>query len=512
MTDKRVNSKRIVKNTLFLYLRMVVIMLITLYTTRELMSALGVEDYGLYNVVCGFVTMFGFLNTSMANGTQRFYNYYYGKGGEDTMPKVYSHALIIQLMMAVVILVIVESFGVWYLEHKMNIPSGRDFAAFWIFQFAMVQLLLVMMTVPYSAAILAYERMNTYAFIGIIDASLKLLIVYSLRRAPFDRLVFYGALMTIVSLIFFLLNFIYCKSRILSLKYCKIWDRTLFSKMLFFSGWNVFGSLSHMMQNQGVNLVLNAFWGATMNAANGVAHQINGAVTSLTNGFISAVRPQMIKSYAKGDMDYLKKMYYSASKLTFFLVVILAVPLIGEMNTILDLWLGSGKYPEITPIISQLTILMAICNSYATPTSIVIHATGEMKRFQLLVSFVTLMIIPISYIAAKMGCKAPLIILLNAFITVIAQITRLIIMKDQVGFPIVEYVYKVFFPTWAVLIISLGFSYLMHSISPSTVLWTVTRIMLTVVVSCIAILFIGTNVQEKRLVLSIVSKRTNRVV
>lgn len=482
------------------------IMLITLFTTRELLSALGVEDYGVYNVVCGFVTMFGFLNTSMANGIQRFYNYVIGKGNEDSIPEVYTHALIIQFLMAVVILMVVESFGIWYLYNKMNIPPERSAAALWIFQFALIQLLLLMMTVPYTAAIMAYERMNVFAIIGIIDAILKLIIVYALRNAPFDRLVFYGALMTVVSVVYFLLNFIYCKRRFVFLRVRKYWDKKLFSSMLFFSGWNIFGSLSHMMQNQGVNLILNAFWGTIINAANGVAHQINGAVHSLTNGFVTAVRPQMIKSYAQGDIDYLKKMYYSVSKLTFFLVMILAVPLIGEINTILDIWLGKGKYPEITPIISQLTIFMSICNSYATPSSIIIHATGEMKKFQLVVSFVTLMIIPISYIAAKLGCDAPFIILLNALITIAAQITRLVLMKEQVGFPVMEYVKKVFIPTWIVLFLSFSFSILLHVISPQSVLWTGIRIALTILMSFILIMVFGTDLQERRLVFSFLKR------
>lgn len=485
---------------------MIVVMAITLYTTRALLAALGVEDYGVYNVVCGFVSMFSFLNTSMANGTQRFYNYEIGKNGEEGVSKIFSHAVVIQFVMSLLILLVVETFGVWYLFNKMVIPDGRFGAAMWIFQFSMSQLFLVMITVPYSAAVMAYEKMDFYALVSILDAVLKLVIVLFLPYAPIDTLVFYGALMTIISLFNFVLNWCYSKHNFKSIVFCTKWDKKLFGSMLSFSGWNIFGSVSHMMQSQGVNLILNAFWGTIVNAANGVATQVHSAVNSLTVGFVTAVRPQMIKNYACGNLEYLKKMYYSVSKLTFFLVMILAVPLIGEIDVILDLWLGKGMYPEMTTIFCQLTIIMTLCNSYATPTSIIIHATGKMKKFQIVVSTVTLMIIPIAYVAAKLGCEAPLIIFLSAMITVAAQITRLILIKEQVGFPIIDYCRKVFLPTWGVLVFAIVGSIALHLLTPNHVLWSVVRMGINILLSCLCIYFIGINKSEKELVLSFIKK------
>lgn len=506
MSDNISNNKRIAKNTLFLYMRMIIVMGITLYTTRALLTYLGVEDYGVYNVVCGFVSMFGFLNTSMANGTQRFYNYEIGKNGEAGVSKIFSHAVIIQIAMAVVILFVVETFGLWYLNNKMVIPDGRFGAAMWIFQFSMVQLFFVMVTVPYSAAVMAYEKMNFYALVSIIDAVLKLVVVFLLPYAPFDTLVYYGALMTLISVLNFVLNRGYSKRNFKNILFCPQWDKSLFGSMLSFSGWNIFGSVSHMMQNQGVNLILNAFWGTLVNAANGVAHQVNSAVNSLTAGFVTAVRPQMIKSYASGNIGYLKKMYYSVSKLTFFLVMILAVPLIGEIDTILEVWLGRGKYPEMTALFCQLTMFMTLCNSYATPTSVIIHATGNMKKFQIVVSTVTLMIIPIAYVAAKLGCEAPSIIFFSVMITIAAQIVRLILIKEQVKFPIIDYCKKVFFPTWSVLIIALVVAFTLHSFTPENILWSVLRMGISVLVSGIFIFVLGINKSEKELVMSFVKK------
>lgn len=486
---------------------MIIVMGITLYTTRALLTALGVEDYGVYNVVCGFVSMFSFLNTSMANGTQRFYNYEIGKNGESGVSKIFSHAVVIQLVMALVILFFVETFGVWYLCKKMVIPDGRIGAAMWIFQFSMIQLFLVMVTVPYSAAVMAYEKMDFYAIVSIIDAILKLIIVLMLPYAPMDTLVYYGALMTLISVLNYVLNWGYSKRCFKSITFQTEWDKSLFSSMLSFSGWNIFGSVSHMMQSQGVNLILNAFWGTVVNAANGVASQVNSAVNSLTSGFVTAVRPQMIKSYASGNIDYLRKMYYSVSKLTFYLVMILAVPLIGEIETILDIWLGTGKYPEMTAIFCQLTMFMTLCNSYATPTSIIIHATGKMKKFQIFVSTVTLMIIPIAYVAAKLGCDAPLIIFLSAMVTIAAQITRLILIKEQVDFPVWDYCKKVFAPSWCVLAISLIVAIILHSTTPHHIIWSIFRMGVSVLLSCVTIYLIGINKSEKQLVQSFVKKR-----
>lgn len=506
MSDSSENNKRVAKNTLFLYLRMIIVMGITFYTTRALLTVLGVEDYGVYNVVCGFVSMFSFLNTSMTNGIQRFYTFEIGNNGENEISKIFSHAVVIQIVMALVVLFVVETFGLWYLYNKMVIPDGRFSASMWIFQFAMIQLFLVMVTVPFSAAVMAYEKMDFYALVSIIDAILKLVIVLMLPYAPFDTLVYYGALMTLLSVLNYVLNWGYSKRRFKNISFNTQWDKNLFVSMLSFSGWNIFGTVSHMMQGQGVNLILNAFWGTIVNTANGVATQINSAVNSLTVGFVTAVRPQMIKSYASGNMEYLKKMYYSVSKLTFFLVMILAVPLIGEVDVILDVWLGSGKYPEMTTLFCQLTMFMTLCNSYATPTSIIIHATGKMKKFQIVVSTVTLMIIPIAYIAAKMGCEAHLIIFLSAMVTIVAQIARLIIIKEQVGFPIVDYGKKVFLPTWSVLIVSMIIAFGLQIITPQHFICTVVRMGICIILSVLCIYIWGIDNSEKQLVMSFVKK------
>lgn len=501
------NNKRLAKNTIILYVRMLFVMFITLFTTRELLSALGVEDYGLYNVVCGFVNMFAFLNSSMANGIQRFYNYEIGKNGEKGIGTVFTHALIIQLGIALVIFLIAETFGLWYLYNKMIIPEGRFIAAFWIFQFAMFQMFLNVIAVPYSAAVMAYERMNFYAIVGIIDAALKLFITYAICYFLFDKLILYGALMSLICIFNLLLNYVYCKRQFSYLKCTKGFNIRLFKDMLSFSGWNFFGSFAHMMESQGINLIYNAFWGTIVNAANGIASQVNAAIRSLTTGFVTAVRPQMIKSYACGNIDYLLKMYYSASKLTFYLIMLLAVPMIGEIGVILDFWLGPGKYPDMTPMFCKLSMIIALCNSYATPTSIIAHATGKMKKFQVVVSFTILLVIPLAYVFAKIGCNPFVILILGAFINIIAQIVRLFIIREQVGFPISDYVKNVFIPTWFVFALSILFTYIVNYFIPSQIIYSILSIGISVVFSIICILCFGLSKTERRLAISLVKSK-----
>lgn len=504
MTQISENNKRIARNTIFLYLRMVVVMLITLYTTRALLSVLGINDYGIYNVVCGLVSMFGFLNTSMANGIQRFYNYELGRGGRNGISSIYTHAVAIQVILSIIIILIVETVGIWYLNNKIVISANRMVAAQWIFHFSMVNLFFVVITVPYSAAVMAYEKMNFYAIVSILDAVLKLLIVYLLPFIPIDKLIAYGALMTSISIMDFLLNFCYCKVNFKELNFSMELKKNVLTSMLSFSGWNVFGTFAHMFKNQGLNLVLNSFWGTTINAANGVAGQVNAAVNSLTVNFLTAVRPQMIKSYASGDMDYLMKMLYSTSKLTFYLVMILALPLIFEIEPILDIWLGVGRYPENTISFCRLTILITLFDSFATPISTIVHASGKMKKFQIVCSSVILLIVPLAYLSSKMGGSAEMTLIVGLIVTIMAQFVRLHLVGQIIPFSTKIYCKNVFIPTMIVFIAVTSISAIVFKYTPNGIIGTIIVIISTIITSILTILLFGTNQAEKRVITSFI--------
>lgn len=505
---QQTNNQKLAKNTVFLYIRMIVVMLITFFTTRILLSTLGIEDFGIYNVVCGFVTMFSFLNTSMANGVQRFYSFAIGKNDPQSISKIFTLAAIIQLIIAIIIIVIVETVGIWYLYNKMNISANRVFAAFWVFQNALLSLFFVILTVPYNGAVMAYEKMNFYAIVSIIDAILKLVVVFILPYCGIDKLICYGLLISVISILDFLFNFFYCKRHFPQIKFVRHIDRDLLPSMISFSGWNIFGSLAHMGKIQGVNLVLNAFWGTVVNTAFGVSAQISNAVSSLTAGFVTALRPQMIKSFAAGDLDYTMKLLYSASKLTFFLVLIIAVPIFEEISSILDFWLGVGKYPEMTIVFCKLTILTVLFDSFATPLSIIVHASGKMRTFQIVCSLVIISVVPLSYIVAKLWNDAAIVISIGLFTTILAQLVRLLLIKNIIKFSILSYCVKVFIPTTIVFLLSCIAALLVNRISIENLeFWGVLmKIGLNVIVCFIVIYIIGLSKTEKNLVKSFIKK------
>lgn len=479
---------------------------ITLFTTRELLSALGIEDYGVFNVVCGFVSMFSFLNTSLANGTQRFYNYELAKNGDQGVSKVYTHSFYIQIISALLLILLIEIIGVWYIQNMMVIPIGRLTAAHWIFQFSIFNLFFVMITVPYSAAVMAYERMDFYAIVSIVEATLKLCFVILLPYINFDNLIFYGFALFMINVLNFILYIVYCKKQFSSIIFQHTFNKDLTKSLLTFSSWNIFGSVAFMGQTQGVNMILNYFWGTIVNAANGVATQVNHAVSSLTAGFVTALRPQMIQSYAKGDYIYMMKLFNSSSKITFYLTMVLSIPMMLEISTILDLWLGVGKYPEITTLFCQLTILIPLFGSYAIPTSIIVHATGKMKRFQLITSMVTLSVIPMSILIACLGGQAYMIIICSVIITIAAQFSRIIIVRKLVPLNVDFYAKDVILRTISVFGVSLLFSYIVHQLIVSSILTSFISLITSLAISVCVVFLIGLNKEEKRMIRTFVKR------
>lgn len=360
MPDNSDSNKRIAKNSVFLSIRMVVVMCISLYTSRVILNALGVEDYGVYNVVGGFVSMFAFLNTSMSNGIQRFFNYELGKNGEVGANKVYRTSLLIQLLLGVVIVALTETVGLWYLHNKMVIPEGRMLAAEWVFQFSIIGFLLIIMQVPYTAAVMAHEKMDFFSVISIADAIIKLVLVVILPHVRYDKLVAFGVLSLLIILFDFIAYFVYCKKKFPEITLKKTeskFDRSLFGSMLGFSGWNVFGSFSNMMRDQGINLIINFFYGPIVNAARGIAMQVNGAVSSLASTILTPVRPQVIQSYARNELDRTMRLTFSISKFSLVFLMLLALPISVEVNFILNLWLG------IVPEHSQAFCIIILATS-----------------------------------------------------------------------------------------------------------------------------------------------------
>ena len=411
------SNGQIARNTLFLYIRMVVVMCITLYTTRLILQVLGVDDYGIYSVVCGFVSMLGFLNTSITNATQRYYNYQIGQGQVESVKCVFTSALLIQLMLCGIILLLGETIGLWYIENKLVLASERQTAALWVYQFSLMTVCVSLFQTPYSAAVMAFEKMNFYAIISIIDAVLKLIIVLLLNKCSGDKLVCYGLMLFIVSLTSWSLYVLFVKAKIKHIKLSFPISTTMLKSILSFSGWNVFSSFSNIVSGQGVNILLNSFFGPIVNASRGVANQVMSAIQYFSANIIVAFRPQLIQSYSAGEYQRTNFLLFSMSKISFVLMLIIALPIVIEINQILNFWLGD-KIPEYTAVFSSLVIISMLINILNSPISVMAHATGNIRRYEFFYGIITASILPISYVFLKLGYNAQIVYVINIFVVV----------------------------------------------------------------------------------------------
>ncbi len=440
---------------------MVIVLLISLYTTRVVLGVLGVEDYGVYNVVCGFVSMFTFLNTSMSNGIQRFFNYELGKNGEDGANKVYCTAVNIQFILAIIILVMTESVGLWYIHHKMVIPEGREIAAESIFQFSILSFLFVIMQAPYTAAVIAHEKMDFYAVVSVLDVFLKLGIVLSLPLFSYDKLIIYGLLFALISVVNFCIYYIYCKRHFKEINYKRRYDRRLFKSMLSFSGWNIFGSLSGVMKEAGINLVINFFFGPVVNAARGVANQVNGGLQSFVTNITMPVRPQVIQSYAQGNLNRTMHLTFSISKLSCSFLLMMAIPISFEIDYVLQLWLGSN-IPDHAGLFTVIIFFTSIISNLNSATSGVVHATGIMKDYQLWGSLISICSVPIAYILLKFYPIPEIALLSVTFCSALGHFVCLYIVKHLVGMSLKVYFKEVVWPIIIVLVVSSIVTWTVH--------------------------------------------------
>jgi len=453
MSDQSANNKRIAKNTIFLYIRMIFVLLVTLYTTRVVLNALGVEDYGIYNVVCGFVALFGFLNTSLSQGIQRFLNYEYGRGGEEATIKVFNTAFIIQLALVVLLFVVLEGVGYYWFSSKLVVPDERREVAWIIFQFSIASMLINILSTPYAALVMSFERMNYYAFVSIVDAVVKLLVALALPYISSDKLLFYGGLLLATSILNFLLYSIYCRKNFPKIRLNLTFDVHLFRSMFAFSGWNFFGSLASMVKTQGTNILLNSFFGVIVNASSGIAAQVSSAIQQFSLNIVIAFKPQLVTAYSQNNITRVQNMMFIMSKVGFMLVFTFAVPILLEIDYILSLWLGD-TVPAYAASFSKLTIVAMVIGIFNAPVTQVIHATGHMKRYQIVTSIIMCSILPIAWMFFRLGYNALCIYWVTVFITVLNQMLALVILHSEFKYSYKKYVCEVIAPCILISIVS----------------------------------------------------------
>lgn len=441
MPDNSSNNKRIAKNTIFLYVRMLLIMLVTLYTARVVLRTLGVDDYGLYNVVGGVVSMFAFLNGTMSGATQRFLTFELGLKEKGNFTKVFGAAFTIHAFLALIIFVLAETIGLWFVCTKLTIPPERFSAALWVYHFSILSTLVFVMSIPFNACIISHERMGAFAYISIIEVILKLLIVFFLNLIDYDKLKLYAVLMFMVQVGIQSVYMLYCHRAFKSARVRLIWDRTLLSRIANFAGWTLFGGMASVGFNQGLNIVLNMFFGPAVNAARAIAVQVDNAIQSFVSNFQMAMNPQIIKRYAAGEMSEMHKLVFASSRYSFFLMLLFAIPIFIEAPEILNLWLDT--VPEHTINFLRITIFVILINTLSNPLITSVNATGKVRNYQVIVGSILLMIVPITYFVLKVHSIPELAFVVYVVVSVIAQIARFLLARSLVDLSTIDYLKNV---------------------------------------------------------------------
>ena len=439
------DNKRLAINTVLLYVRMFIVLIIGLYTSRLVLKALGVADYGVYNVVAGFVSMFGFLNATLSASMQRFYNYQLGKNGEEGVSKVYSIGVRVHLIVAISVLILLETLGLWYVNNVMSVPDGRLFAANIIYQATILSLVLIILQIPYSGLVMAYERMGYYSIVTLLDTFLKLLIAIAITYTTYDHLIVYGILMFGISAINIFLYIVYVKKKLLSDLRLRAFDKKLAKDILSFSGWNLIGSFAFLTKDQGLNLLLNYFFGTIINAARGIAFQVKSAIGNFTHSITTSFRPQIVDAYAKNDFKRVKKLFFFESKICYSLILFLIIPIIFEIKKILYVWLGS-EVPEMSYIFTVLVLADSLVCSINPAINHIVHAVGEIKNYQVANTIVNILLIPVSWVILKTGANAVSVFVATIIFSVFNQIVCLWQANKLLRFGLVQFLQIVVLP------------------------------------------------------------------
>lgn len=510
MTVQISNSRRIAKNSFFLYIRMLLIMLVTLYISRIVLETLGADDYGLYSVVGGIVVLFTFLNTSMISATQRFLNYEMGsrEGSSDSIKKVFSMSLNCHCLIALLILILGETIGFWFLNSYINIPEDRIMAANWVYQFSLITTCLNVVLAPFNAAIIACEKMSIYAYISIVEVLLKLAVAFSITFIPFDKLISYGLLLTIVTLIICFTYIIYCADKISFCCYKFCWNTSLFKNLISFSGWSLLGGMSNIGQVHGINIIVNMFFGVTVNAAMGIANQVNSALTMFVNNFATAFNPQIIKTFSSGEKDNFFKLLHNTSRYCYLLYFIICLPILFFCDTILQIWLK--EIPEDAALFCRLVILVSLVDSINTPLWTSVRAHGEIKKYNIVTSVLRISTLPICFLGFKYGLSPCFSLITNLLLNIVIQMWIVHHVKELIGLDINRHLKVSLLPCFLVTIISLPLPILIKYMTPDHILKAnVLSFVGVVIITFVNVWFIGVRKNERNMVLNFIKHKLN---
>lgn len=499
------NNRRIAKNTVYLYIRMLITMVVSLYTSRVVLQTLGVEDFGVYNIIGGVVVLFAFLNSSMSNATQRFISYGIGKSDKEWLKTTFSMSMNCHLIIALILILLSETVGLWFVNTQLNIPEGRLEAAQWVYQFTILTFTVGILRIPYNATLISYERMSFYAYVSIIEVFLKLVIVFILVVSPIDKLVSYSALLFIVSVICFGIYYYYCKKHFEICDYHYVWDKGAYKELMGFSGWSMLSGGSNLVTQQGCNILINIYRGVVVNAAVGIANQVSSAIYGFVSNFQLAFQPQIVKLHAAGEREEQVKLMLRTSSLSYYLLLLICVPFFINTEFVINLWLGT--VPEYSVAFCQWMLVFYLIDSTQGPLFMAIYATGDIKNYTIWLSALYLLNIPLSWIALLLGMSPVYVFIIRALINVVSSIIRLIYIKGFLKFPSAQFVKNLFLRLVPSTVVAFVISLLLKSCLNDGIVPFVITTTLSIIVTLIAIYALGLSKDERQYALSIIRAR-----
>lgn len=503
------SNLKIVLNTVSLYARMVLIMILNFISVRLLLKYLGVEDYGLYNAIGGIVLTLSFVTSVLSSASQRFFAYELGRGRSNELSKVYSSLVLVFVFLSVIILILSETLGEWFVVYKMNYPEIRTSAIQWVFQLSVVSFIISLLSCPFQALVISHEDMNYYALISVFDGVMKLLIVILLQFFFVDKLVLYAILWTFVSSIACLCYYLVCKYKYTQIAFRFNVDKGVIKSIFNYSSWTLFGTVSSTFTTQGLNILLNIFFGAIANAAFAVTRQIYSGVITVASSFFTAVRPQLIKSYSAGDLKRLELLYYAGSKVVYALLLIVILPVFFDIDWFLKLWLGD--VPPYVKNFSRLMIVYTFILCLSNPITTIAQANGNVKLYHGLVDGFTLICIPITYCFYKFGYDAQVGYWITIIVFIVAHFVRLYVIKQIFGFNILDYSKKILAPIMIIVAIASIALYFLYSICTAMILSHIICFIVSMVLISLLILAIGLNKYERNILFTQLHKHLKQL-
>ena len=476
-----VNNKRIVKNTFYLYLRMLFVMAVSLYTVRAILDILGVVDYGIYNVVGGVVTMFAFMNRTLSTSSQRYFSIELARGDKERLVKWVCLNITAFFLLGLIIVFFLETIGLWFVNNKMTIPAERLMAANVVYQLSILSFLFHIISIPYLALVIAHEKMNVFAYVGVLEALGRLGIVFILMVISYDHLIIYGICILFLSLGASMSYILYCWRYFPESKYRWYWNTTEVKELFGFSGWHFLGTFSMTCRSQGINILLNLFFNPAVNAARAVAFQVNSHIMQLSSNFFTAIKPQIYKSYAKKELQELFQLMMRGTIMSAFLISVVAFPILADTPFILGLWLK--EVPEYAVVFTQLALINGLIDAADGPLVAAALATGKIRKYMLIVASIILANIPISYVALKLGCEPTVTMIISITISIVSMIVRAWLLRPMMGFPFWKYMFLFLKLTIVTVIMYMGIKFTVYNQMDNLLSFVLVGILLLVVLT-----------------------------